>query len=84
MLPELDGVQIIDELHTMLPARDIPIIVLTAKELAPAERERLNGSVAQILQKGTYSSEDLLRHIRDLTLASTHQQYDSNLEQTYA
>jgi len=84
MLPELDGIQVIDELHTTLPARDIPIIVLTAKELAPVERERLNGSVAQILQKGTYSSEDLLRHICDLTLSAAQHQPDSNLEQTHA
>jgi len=84
MLPELDGIQVIDELHTMPHARDIPIIVLTAKELTHAERQRLNGSVRQILQKGTYSSEDLLRNIRNLALASIQHQYDPNLEQTHA
>jgi hypothetical protein len=45
--------------------------VLTAKDLTPAEHQRLNGSVAQILQKGTYSSEELLRNISDLALAYT-------------
>ena len=75
MLPELDGVQVIDELHATPEGRSIPIIVLTAKHLTPAEHQRLNGSVAQILQKGTYSSEDLLRNIRALTLAYTQHQY---------
>jgi signal transduction histidine kinase/CheY-like chemotaxis protein len=71
MLPELDGVQVIDELHATPAGQSIPIIVLTAKDLTPAEHQRLNGSVAQILQKGTYSSEELLRNISDLALAYT-------------
>jgi signal transduction histidine kinase/DNA-binding response OmpR family regulator len=84
MLPELDGIQLIDELQATPSGRDIPIIVLTAKDLTAAERQRLNGSVAQILQKGTYRSEDLLRHIHAVTLASLQHQYNSILEQTHA
>ncbi len=75
MLPELDGVQVIDELHALPEGQSIPIIVLTAKNLTPAEHQRLNGSVAQILQKGTYSSEELLRNIRALTLGYTQHHY---------
>jgi signal transduction histidine kinase/DNA-binding response OmpR family regulator len=75
MLPELDGIQVIDELHATPAGKAIPIVVLTAKELTPAEHQRLNESVAQILQKGTYSGEDLLRHVCDLTLASTQQRH---------
>jgi len=75
MLPELNGVQVIDELHATPEGQSIPIIVLTAKDLTPAEHQRLNGSVAQILQKGTYSSDELLRTICDLTLAYTQHQY---------
>ena len=71
MLPELDGVQVIDELHATPEGRSIPIIVLTAKHLMPSERQRLNRSVAQILQKGTYSSEELLRTICTLTRVPT-------------
>ena len=73
MLPEIDGIQVIDELQASPEGREIPIIVLTAKELTPAEHQRLNATVAQILQKGTYSGEDLLRHVCDLTLAYTQQ-----------
>jgi len=81
MLPELDGIQVIDELHATPAGKAIPIVVLTAKELTPAEHQRLNESVAQILQKGTYSGEDLLRHVCDLTLASTQQRH-TILEET--
>ena len=84
MLPELDGVQVIDELQATPGGREIPIVVLTAKELTPAEHQRLNESVAQILQKGTYSGEDLLRHVCELTLASTQQQRYQILEEPHA
>ena len=71
MLPELDGVQVIDELHATPEGQSIPIIVLTAKHLIPAEHQRLNRSVAQILQKGTYSSEELSQYLRNLALTYT-------------
>jgi len=75
MLPELDGVQVIDELRATPEGQSIPIIVLTAKHLTPADHQRLNRSVAQILQKGTYSSEELLRTICALTVVSTQHHY---------
>ncbi len=84
MLPELDGIQVIDALHATPTGQSIPIIVLTAKDLTAVEQQRLNGSVAQILQKGTYRSEDLLRHVYDLTLAYTQHQHLGILEETNA
>src|SRR6266487_4935595 len=65
MLPEMDGVEFIHELRATPAGRSIPIIIITASDLTSAEREHLNGSVEQILQKGLYSREDLLREVRD-------------------
>jgi len=84
MLPDLDGIQVIDALHATPTGQSIPIVVLTAKDLTSVEQQRLNGSVAQILQKGTYRSEDLLRHVYNLTLAQTQQQRPGILEETNA
>jgi len=83
MLPDLDGVQVIEELHATPAGQAIPIVVLTAKDLTSAEQQRLNRSVAQILQKGTYSSEDLLRKVCELTRTYT-QQCNRLLEETNA
>jgi signal transduction histidine kinase/DNA-binding response OmpR family regulator len=65
MLPEMDGVQFIHELRATPAGQSIPIVIITASDLTPAEREHLNGSVEQILQKGSYSREELLREVRD-------------------
>jgi CheY-like chemotaxis protein len=69
MMPEMDGFQFIAELHQKPAWEAIPIVVVTAMELTPAERQQLNGAVEQILQKGSYSREELLRQVRDQVIA---------------
>ena len=64
MMPTMDGFAFIVELRQREEWRTIPIVVLTAKDLTPEERQRLNGSVEQILLKGAYSREDLLGEVR--------------------
>lgn len=66
MMPEMDGFQFINELRKTAEWRTIPVIVVTAMNLTEQERQRLNGSVVQILQKGAYSRDELLVEVRDL------------------
>jgi signal transduction histidine kinase/CheY-like chemotaxis protein/HAMP domain-containing protein len=70
MMPEMDGFQFLDAIRTHEDWRSIPIIVVTAKELTEEDRQKLNGSVEKILQKGAYSREELIREVRDLVTAS--------------
>jgi CheY-like chemotaxis protein len=70
MMPEMDGFEFLDELRKREAWRAIPVIVITAKELTTEDRQRLNGSVEKILQKGAYSREELIREVRDLVTAS--------------
>jgi signal transduction histidine kinase/DNA-binding response OmpR family regulator len=70
MMPEMDGFQFLDEIRKRRDWRSIPVIVVTAKELSTEDRQRLNGSVEKILQKGAYSREELIREVRDLVKAS--------------
>jgi signal transduction histidine kinase/DNA-binding response OmpR family regulator len=80
MLPEIDGVQVIDELRASEGGQSVPIIVLTAKDLLPAERQRLSNTVAQILQKGVYSREELLRHVCDVASAARIRRNQERIE----
>jgi hypothetical protein len=41
-------------------------VVLTAKDLTPEDQECLRGAVQDIMQKGNYKRDDLLREVRDL------------------
>ncbi len=71
LMPEMDGFEFVAELHRQEQWKHIPIIVITAQDLTPADRQRLNGYVQAFLQKGTFGRDDLLQQVRDLIAART-------------
>ncbi len=66
MMPEVDGFAFINELREREGGCDIPIVVLTAKELTELERQRLHGCVERVLQKGAHPREALVAEVRRL------------------
>jgi CheY-like chemotaxis protein/nitrogen-specific signal transduction histidine kinase len=51
MMPKMDGFEFLDELRSRLDWQDIPVVVITAKDLTQEDRDRLNGGVERIIQK---------------------------------
>jgi CheY-like chemotaxis protein len=70
MMPEMDGFEFVEEFRRHEAWRAIPIVVVTAKDLSHEDRERLNGHVQKILQKGTHGRDQLLAEVRELVSAS--------------
>ncbi len=66
MMPEMDGFAFMEELRQRPDGAEVPVIVITAKDLTAEDHQRLNGEVSRILQKGTTSTEQLLAEIRTL------------------
>jgi signal transduction histidine kinase/CheY-like chemotaxis protein len=66
MMPEMDGFELLERMRGDGGWRDIPVIILTAKDLTRAEVDQLNGHVVRILQKGAYQRSDLLTEIHDM------------------
>ncbi|MBC7806504.1 MAG: response regulator [Akkermansiaceae bacterium] len=66
MMPEMDGFEFAFHLRQREEWRDIPVIVLTAKDITEADTLRLNGYVEKVLQKGTWSRDALLSEVRSL------------------
>ncbi len=69
MMPEMDGFQFLEEVRKQEVWKSIPIVVITAKELTAEDRLRMKGSVTQILRKGAYRQEELLRTVQNLVAA---------------
>jgi threonine synthase len=66
MMPEMDGFAVLDRLKANPETAAIPVIVVTAKELTPQEKERLGGQIESLLQKGNFMDDELLGEIRSL------------------
>lgn len=66
MMPEMDGFAVLDKLQSRPDTADIPIIVVTAKELTPAENEKLRGHIQSLMQKGSFLGDDLADEVHAL------------------
>ena len=71
MMPEMDGFEFLEALRKLPGGDAVPVIIVTAKTLTQADRQRLNGLVERVLQKGSYTREALLDEIRDIVLQYT-------------
>ena len=52
------------ELRKVEAWRNIPVVVVTAKDITAEDRKRLSGPGVSILQKGAYSRNDLVDQVR--------------------
>ncbi len=64
MMPEMDGFEFLDGLRALQAAEPLPVVVITAKELTDHDRQRLNGGVRAIVQKGSQDIDGLLDDVR--------------------
>lgn len=66
MMPEMDGFTVIEELRANPETATIPVIVATAKELTPDEKNRLTGHIQALLQKGDFLNDEFLEEVKSL------------------
>jgi len=66
MMPEMDGFSVLDALKANPDTAEIPVIVSTAKELTIEEKNRLQGQIQALLQKGDFMSDDFLEEVKAL------------------
>jgi CheY-like chemotaxis protein len=63
MMPEMDGFEFIERLRQRAEWREIPVIVVTAKDLTEEDHLRLNGGVERILQKDAPTRDEMLKEV---------------------
>ena len=63
MMPVMDGFEFLSVLRHNPKLAHVPVVVITAKDLTTEERERLNGRVSQVIQKGAVDRDRLLHDI---------------------
>ena len=69
MMPVMDGFGFLAEMRIRPELQHIPVIVVTAKDLTPHDKQRLIGQVEQVLDKSPHTREQLLEYVRDAVVA---------------
>ena len=63
MMPEMDGFEFAERLRENKEWLDVPVVVITAKDLSREDHKRLKGNVKAIMQKGSYTRDELLNEV---------------------
>jgi signal transduction histidine kinase/CheY-like chemotaxis protein len=66
MMPGMDGFEVLDAMGREKTWRDIPVVVVTAKDLTAEEVTWLNQHAERVFQKGAYKRSELVRCIHDM------------------
>jgi signal transduction histidine kinase/DNA-binding response OmpR family regulator len=78
MMPVMDGFGFLAAMRARPEWRHIPVMVITAKDLTAADRERLSGMVEEVLEKNACTREDLLERVREAVAAFNTSQSHAN------
>ncbi|HTR80075.1 MAG TPA: PAS domain S-box protein [Bacteroidota bacterium] len=74
MMPVMDGFEFLAVFQSHEEWRDIPVVVITSKDLSSEERVQLNGFVKKIMEKGDFSPEKFLGQLSTLIPHLIHTQ----------
>jgi signal transduction histidine kinase/CheY-like chemotaxis protein/uncharacterized membrane-anchored protein YhcB (DUF1043 family) len=64
IMPNLDGFGFLEELHKDPAISGIPVVIISAKELSPAEKTYLSRNALRVFAKQGYQNEQILQVIR--------------------
>ena len=70
-MPGMSGFEVVAAIKADPATRDIPIVILTARQLSDLDKARLNGHVTRVMQKGEAGAADLVKWLRGQTARET-------------
>ncbi|MCK5837435.1 MAG: response regulator, partial [Desulfobacula sp.] len=66
IMPDMDGFAVLEMIRSDPATRNLPVIVVTSKDLTAEDREKLTGKVSSILAKSDTTSTALLEEIKKI------------------
>jgi CheY-like chemotaxis protein len=68
VMPGLDGFAVIDAIRANPEWQQVPILVITDKNLTVEDQERINGSIQALMAKHLLTPDRLQQHLREMGL----------------
>jgi threonine synthase len=66
MMPEMDGFSLLEKIKSRQHTHNVPVIVVTAKELSSDEWHKLDGKIERLITKGNFLSDELIAEIEHM------------------
>jgi CheY-like chemotaxis protein len=73
LMPDMNGFEVVEKLRAEPATADVPIVVLTHKEMTRADRDRLAGRIDHVAQKGELDRGRLVELVGRLTVRKDSQ-----------
>ena len=70
VMPGLDGFAVVERMRADPSTADVPIVVMTAKDLRRSDRERLAGRISYLAEKAAFGRGELIELVRSLAHSS--------------
>ena len=67
LMPGVDGFEVVEQLRADPLTADVPIVVLTSKDMTRADQDRLAGQISHLAQKGVYGRSELVDLVARMT-----------------
>jgi CheY-like chemotaxis protein len=71
ILPDISGFEVVEFLKMSETTKEIPIIIITGKNLTPEETRMLNGKIEAAARKGHHDKDDFLGEIKRVERLAT-------------
>jgi signal transduction histidine kinase/DNA-binding response OmpR family regulator len=66
LMPDVDGFTVVERLRSDPATAAIPIIIMTAKSMSRADKERLNGQISHLARKGEFERDTFVALVQGL------------------
>ena len=63
LMPEMDGFEVVEKMYEDEKLKEVPVVVLTAKEVTDKDRAALNSKIRNIVRKEGLTREIILREV---------------------
>ncbi len=72
MMPQMNGFEMLRAMRENEAWHDVPVVIVTSKDLGREELEWLRGNTKEVFQKGAYGRTELVTALRDMVEAARH------------
>lgn len=66
LMPDLSGFEVLEKLHADKETRNIPVIVLTVKDLTSEESEMLKSHAVAVMKKTSFKREGFMLKVGNI------------------